>query len=117
MAGVWVVLEHPKFAREWERLPISTQKKLDAVVQILREHGPALGRPYVDTLNASRHGNMKEIRLNADGVWRFAFAFDPARNAVILVGGDKEGENQTAFYKKFIRLADARLDEWLAQES
>jgi len=117
MAGAWVVLEHPEFAREWEKLPIPTQNKLDAVVQILKEHGPALGRPYVDTLNASRHSNMKEIRLSAEGVWRFAFAFDPARNAVILVGGDKEGENQTAFHKKLIRLADARLDEWLAQEN
>jgi hypothetical protein len=41
--------------------------------------GPNLGRPHVDTLEGSSHPNMKELRFNADGgVWRFAFAFDPA---------------------------------------
>jgi len=113
MAGAWVVLEHPEFARERERLPDATQDKLAAILSTLAVYGPELGRPYVDTLNASRHSNMKEIRVSAEGVWRFAFAFDPDRNAVILVCGDKEGDNQAAFYKKLIRRADKRFDYWL----
>jgi hypothetical protein len=52
---------------------------------------------------------MKEIRFNCDGVWRFAFAFDPERAAIILCGGDKENENQKKFYKRLIATADARL--------
>jgi hypothetical protein len=53
---------------------------------------------------------MKELRLNCDGVWRFAVAFDPSRQAVILVGGDKENENQSTFYKRLIETADRRFD-------
>lgn len=61
----------------------------------LREYGPALGRPEVDTLNGSKHANMKELRFRADGgVWRVAFAFDPERNAILLVAGDKSGTSE-----------------------
>ena len=57
--------------------------------RLLREFGPQLGRPRVDTLNGSRHANMKEMRFRAaDGEWRLAFAFDPARNAILLVAGE-----------------------------
>ena len=42
---------------------------------------------------------MKELRFRKDGLWRFAFAFDPLQQAIVLVGGDKEGESQTKFLK------------------
>ena len=116
MPGNWTVLDHPDFAKERSRLPRTVQVKLAAVLIALMDVGPNLGRPFVDTLKASRHKNMKEIRFSADGVWRFAFAFDLDRNAVILVGGDKEGQNQKAFYKTLIRIADDRFDEWLESE-
>jgi hypothetical protein len=73
-----------------------------------------LGRPQVDTLKASRYNNMKEIRFNADdGVWRVAFAFDPERTAVLLIAGDKSGENQRRFYKQLINKADERFADHL----
>ena len=109
----WAVLEHPAFAREREQLPAEVADKLAEVVVALGLIGPQLGRPLVDTLNASRHANTKEIRFNHDGVWRFAFAFDPQRQAIILVGGNKEGANQTRFYKELVRIADRRFDDWL----
>ena len=56
---------------------------------------------------------MKELRFKLEGVWRFAFAFDPERNAVMLVGGNKEGKNQKRFYKQLIATADDRFDDWL----
>jgi len=56
---------------------------------------------------------MKEIRFALKGSWRFAFAFDPDRQAIILFGGNKEGINQTRFYKSLIKKADRRFDEWL----
>ena len=72
--------------------------------------GPSLGRPRVDTLNGSAHTNMKEIRFNgADGVWRFAFAFDPKRKAIIFCGGDKSGVSEKFFYKQLIAKADRRF--------
>jgi len=56
---------------------------------------------------------MKELRFRKDGLWRFAFAFDPLQQAIVLVGGDKEGESQTKFYKNLIRVADAHFSEHL----
>ena len=61
-----------------------------AATGLLEVHGPTLGRPHVDTLKGSRYANMKDLRFDAaGGVWRVAFAFDPKRQAVILVAGDK----------------------------
>ena len=109
----WTVLEHPAFAKERRALPEEVSDKLDACLLILEQFGPQLGRPWCDTLIGSDHANMKELRLKMQGVWRFAFAFDTARNAVILIGGNKEGQNQKRFYKDLISNADSRFDEWL----
>jgi hypothetical protein len=76
--------------------------------------GPGLGRPFCDTLYGSRHANMKELRFNAHGgVWRVAFAFDPARQAILLTAGDKAGANETRFYRRLIRVADQRFEQYL----
>lgn len=57
---------------------------------------------------------MKGIRVDAaDGVWRFAFAFDPDQTAIVLCGEDKSGVGSERFYKRLIEKADARFDEWL----
>ncbi len=109
----WIVLEHPEFTKERQGLPEDVLEKLAEVLVALEDIGPQLGRPWVDTLKGSKHTNMKEIRFSTHGVWRFAFAFDPARNAVILVGGDKQGENQKRFYKNLMDTADRRFDDWL----
>ena len=83
---------------------------------LLRTYGPALGRPTVDTLKGSQYANMKELRFTWFGeVWRVAFAFDPERQAVLLVGGDKAGANQKRFYQRLIRTADERSRTYLAE--
>lgn len=70
----------------------------------------------MDTLNDSRHHNMKEVRFDAaDGVWRFAFAFDPKRRGIILCGGDKSGGGEKRFYRQLIDKADTRYDSHLAR--
>ena len=92
------------------------QAEILALSRLLRQFGPQLGRPHVDTLNGSRHANMKELRFSvADGEWRLAFAFDPARKAVLLVAGDKSGGNARRFYRALIRRADERFDQHLAR--
>lgn len=74
------------------------QDELLAYIELLEQFGPQLGRPRVDTLNGSRHANMKELRFDASGgVWRIAFAFDPKRRAIVLCGGDKSGGSQKRF--------------------
>ena len=52
--------------------------------------------------------------MRPDGVWRFAFAFDPLRKAVVLCGGDKSGGSQRRFYRQLIDKADTRFDGHLA---
>ncbi|MGH1395357.1 MAG: type II toxin-antitoxin system RelE/ParE family toxin [Trichormus sp.] len=112
----WVVEFHPDFEPEFDALPEEVQNKLLARAGLLETFGSELGRPHVDTLNGSRHGNMKELRFQAaDGVWRVAFAFDPRRYAILLVAGDKSGGSESRFYKKLIKTADARFDAHLAQ--
>jgi len=111
----WTILFHDAFEAEFREMPEPLQDELLAHAVLLREFGPGLGRPTVDTLKASRHANMKELRFGWEGeVWRVAFAFDPKRQAILLAGGDKGGADQRRFYKRLIAVADARLDEHLA---
>jgi DNA-binding XRE family transcriptional regulator len=90
----------------------SLQDELLAHALLLREFVPNLGHPTVDGLKASRHANMNELRFSWEGeVWRVAFAFDPKRQAILLVGGNKAGADQKRFYKRLISVADSRLDQ------
>jgi hypothetical protein len=110
----WEIIFHDEFLAEFRVLSRPVQEELIAFVQNIRERGPILGRPYVDTLKGSSHANMKELRFDADGgVWRVAFAFDPERRAIVLVAGDKGGVAQRRFYHELIHIADQRFDKHL----
>jgi hypothetical protein len=111
----WQVLFHGEFQPEFEELPKDIQDELLARLKVLSQFGPQLGRPNVDTLQGSEFGNMKELRFQQDGIWRFAFAFDPERNAIILCGGDKDGDKD--FYRKLIATADRRFTAHIASIS
>ena len=79
---------HDEFVPEFRQLHKDVQDELLAHIELLEQFGPLLGRPRVDTLNGSRHANMKELRFDAAGcVWRFAFAFDqkPDRSSCAAV--------------------------------
>ena len=110
----WEVRLYPDFVPEFRALPATVKVHLGDVFDHLRERGPFLGRPEVDTLKGSMHPNMKEIRLGtAAGWYRFAFAFDPRKRAIILCGGDKGGISQELFYSSLIRIADTRFTQHL----
>lgn len=111
----WEVSFHELFEQEFLDLPTAVRIELASYVGLLREKGFRLGRPEVDTLEGSRYANMKELRLKVLKVqWRFAFAFDPERRAIVLCGGSKSGVSQKLFYKRLINLADKRFGEHLA---
>jgi hypothetical protein len=111
----WEVLLHDQFETEFDALPEEVQDGLIAHAKLLKQFGPHLGRPRVDTLNGSHHANMKELTFNAaDGIWRFAFAFDPRRKAIVLCGGNKSGISEKRFYRQLIAKADSRFDAHLA---
>lgn len=80
-------------SREFAALDPDIQDELLSRLKLLEQFGPNPGRPNVVTLDDSSFPNMKELRFRLDGLWRFAFAFDTKRQAVVLVGGDKVGEN------------------------
>lgn len=111
----WSVEFHALFVTEFDALGEAVQDELLAHVAVLEVYGPQLGRPRVDTLQGSRFSNMKELRFeSAGGVWRFAFAFDVARRAIVLCGGDKSGVSQKRFYRGLITRADARFASHVA---
>lgn len=112
----WQVSLYDDFEPEFDALDEAVQDELLAHAKLLEHFGPQLGRPRVDTLNGSRYANMKELRFDADnGVWRVAFAFDPKRQAVLLVAGDKSGGSEKRFYRQLIIKADERFEAHLAR--
>ena len=82
----WSVDLHAEFVPEYEALPETVQDELLAHIAVLETFGPQLGRPRVDTLNGSRHKNMKELR----------------------------GGSEQRFYRQLITKADKRFDAHIA---
>ncbi|MDI3389848.1 type II toxin-antitoxin system RelE/ParE family toxin [Streptomyces sp. B-S-A8] len=92
--------------------------QIAAALDVLQVEGPALGRPLVDRVAGSNLPNLKELRPGSRGSTevRLLFAFDPARNAVVLVGGDKSG-NWTGWYRTAVKAAEAAYQAYLKEES
>ena len=110
----WTVRIADEFMPEFEALHEDVRTEIAALSLWLEHFGPSLGRPRVDTLKGSKHANMKELRFAAvDGEWRVAFAFDPKREGILLVAGDKSGGSERRFYAELIRKADDRFDAHL----
>lgn len=87
--------------------------KVFAVFDLLEERGPQLGRPIADRIRDSKHHNMKELRPPSSSL-RILFAFDPRKQAILLIAGDKSGD-WNKWYVKNIPLADKLYDDHLAQ--
>jgi hypothetical protein len=85
-------------------------EQIVASIDLLAATGPSLGRPVVDTLKGSKVHNLKELRA---GSTRIIFVFDPSRNAVLLVAGDKRNQWKE-WYEVSIPIAESRYEEWLA---
>lgn len=106
----WLVEFDDAFEREFDRLDEKVRLKALAMFGLIEEFGPSLGRPKADTLYGSAHANMKELRFSVGREeWRVAFAFDPVQKGILLVAGDKAGENEKRFYKYLIATADRRF--------
>src|SRR5215470_20436746 len=104
----WIVELDGEFEAELDTYPEEVQDMIAAF-------GPQLGRPRSDTLKGSKHKNMKELRLAVGRrAWRAAYAFDPRRKAILLVGGNKQGINEKQFYKDLITTGGKRFDRHFA---
>lgn len=113
---MWEVATTLAFDAWFTDLDEDSQVEIIAKVELLKLFGPQLARPHADTLNGSRYANMKELRgKTAEHVLRVAFAFDPQRSAILLVGGDKAGVSEKQFYKQLIEKADQLYATHLAK--
>jgi hypothetical protein len=100
------------FGTWWGGLSATQQEDITARVELLAEHGPSLGRPTVDRVVSSAFPNMKELRCSSDGALRVLFAFDPRREVILLLGGDKSG-NWSEWYERAVPAADALYTDYL----
>ena len=108
----WNIIFDPDFRVWFYQQEQGLQDEVFSVLSLLMELGPALGRPRVDTLEGSSVKNMKELRIQYQGEpWRILFAFDPKRQAILLVGGNKSGNKR--WYKENIPIADKRYQKYL----
>lgn len=108
------VVAIPLAVRESGFLSLSEDEQADvnAKVILLQKLGPSLPRPHADLIHSSRHTNMKELRIKHSGrPHRVLFAFDPRRRAILLIGGDKTGNDR--WYEEFAPIADGLYDQHL----
>lgn len=112
----WEVEYTDEFENWWKSLSEGEQIDVAASVELLEKRGPNLPHPHSSAINGSRHGHMRELRIQHRGrPYRIFYAFDPLRVAILLIGGDKTGNDK--FYAQFIPVADKLYDEHLKEIS
>ncbi len=110
----WEVEYTDEFGHWWNLLGESEQDDVSAVVELLTERGPQLPFPYSSGIEGSKHDHMRELRVQSGGnPIRIFYAFDPRRTAILLIGGDKTGNDR--FYVEMIPVADRLYDEHLKE--
>jgi hypothetical protein len=88
------------------------QDDLAHSVRHLIEFGPALGFPHSSKVTSSRYPQMRELRTQSAGKpLRTLYAFNPLRCAILLVGGEKTGDDR--WYEKFVPVADRIFERHL----
>lgn len=106
----WDIEYTDEFGDWWARLTVGEQESVSASVQLLGQFGPALGFPHSSGIKGARHGNLRELRVQYAGrSFRVLYAFDPRRCALLLIGGDKTGQDR--WYEIHVPLADRLYDE------
>lgn len=111
---VWEVEYTDEFGAWWNTLSEEEQISVDASVRLLEKCGPTLGYPHSSKISNSRHNHMRELRTQHQGrPLRTLYAFDPRRTAILLIGGDKTGDDR--WYEVNVPIADRLYDEHLEE--
>ena len=101
-----------EFEEWWHSLSAKEQGAINATVELLQLWGTNLKFPHSTSITSSKHSNMRELRTQKSGKpLRVLYAFDPRRCAILLIGGDKTGDDR--WYDKFVPIADRLYDEHL----
>ena len=110
----WEVEYTDDFGQWWQELSEGQQDAVAVRVELLMEYGPNLPYPYSSDIKGSRHGVMRELRAQSGGrPIRVFYAFDPRRTSILLIGGDKTGNDR--FYEEYVPVADNLYDEHLEE--
>lgn len=110
----WDVEYTNEFGDWWANLSEDEQEALDSSVRLLEARGPSLGFPHSSGINGSRHKHMRELRTQQGGKpLRTLYAFEPRRSAILLIGGDKTGDER--WYDTHIPVADQLYDQYIEQ--
>ena len=108
----WEIEYTDEFGQWWDGLTEGEQESVRATVKLLASFGPQLRFPHSSDITTSRHGNMRELRIQHRGrPYRILYAFDPRRCAILLIGSDKTGKDR--WYEKIVPTADRLYDEHL----
>ena len=108
----WNVEYTDEFGDWWQGLSEAEQMSAAHSVGLLEALGPNLGHPHSSGINGSKHSHMRELRIQHQGEpYRVLYAFDPLRNAILLIGGNKTGDGR--WYERFVPVADRLYDDHL----
>jgi hypothetical protein len=110
----WNVEFTDELGEWWNDLDEYEQDSIDSSVRLLEARGPGLGFPHSSGIEASKHSHMRELRIQHAGrPYRILYAFDPLRSAILLIGGDKTGNDR--WYDIYIPIADRLYDDHLGE--
>jgi len=105
------VIVTDEFRGWYEDLSQAEQDSVTYAVSQLEEKGVALGFPLSSALEETRYA-LRELRVQHHGKpYRVIYAFDPKRQAVLIVGGNKAGDGR--FYARMIQIAEKVWEEYL----
>ncbi|MFW1942695.1 type II toxin-antitoxin system RelE/ParE family toxin [Acinetobacter guillouiae] len=108
----WEIEYTDEFEQWWETLSIEEQISIAASVELLESFGTNLKFPHSSGINGSKHDHMRELRTQHQGrPYRTLYAFDPRRTAILLLAGDKTGDDR--WYDVNVPIADKLYDEHL----
>ncbi len=108
------ILRTEEFIEWFKEIDAIAKKDIFIAIEVLSHLGPSLGRPHVDTLKGTKVSNLKELRIRSNGrPFRIIFVFDPKRNAVLLIGGNKAQKKD--FYEKIIKKAEKIYFQYLSE--
>jgi hypothetical protein len=111
---VWEIEYTDEFGNWWAGLSETQQDRIAAAVRLLAAKGPSLPFPFSSGVQGTRHAHLRELRVQSRGnPLRIFYAFDPRRTAILLIGGDKTGNDR--FYEQLVPLADALYDAYLEE--
>jgi hypothetical protein len=110
----WDVEVTDEFEQWWDTLDEGEREDVRSVVGLLEEKGPTLPFPHSSGVTSSKHARMRELRIQHEGrPYRVLYAFDPRRTAILLIGGDKTGNDR--WYEENVPLADQLYDQHLQE--